>query len=789
MNYQYKNMSVPGGGFVTGFLFHPQKKDVLYLRTDIGGIYRYDFENKTWIALVDQVKNTEKWKTYPLSIALDPAFPERVYMSVGEHENSAIGYSNNYGKDFVYLDTPKSTNGVPVEIHGNAPGRSTGERLLVDPFNSNILYLGTMYDGLFMTMDQCKSWIKVPVGSFDEQNISFVAVDERAGILDGRAKRLIVGTNGASGSLDGNVRGESVYISNDGGRSFVPLKGNPAPALGGPKDHPGYVGQRVAFDESYMYITYSAYNIGWSNWKMYGCDTGKCYDGALIRFALSEDGNVTEAIDLTPEHPVLGAFKDEMDPERRIGYGLSGICTDPNHPGVVILSTITAVPDVFYRSTDYGKTFIPVMAGLEIGKMEFEVSYQQPKYNGNHSLVHWMSDIKINPFDSNMALFNSGTGVFVTYNLADIDQGNPVVFHTLDQGVEETVHLNVYSPVSGNLAAIDVIGDLGMFCFEDPDVIPENTVADRDGNRWITAMNADFSDAFGNVLIATMRGNWTGMTKGGLIVSYDGGKTFEKLPDPTYINEKIDAAIQELKRPNVTSGWVAMSADEKHIVWAVGQPLDGDKVLFTHNYGKNYGKTEFISKDDASIYFEGKPAKIFSDRVNPELFYAFADFSEGPKFFASENYGETFYEFEKPVDFPNQLLAGIDSEQHVEIRGIPGKQGEFYMALQEDGLWLVCFQIEEKKVIAKKLSSCGDVINRIGIGINPEGEFQYLFTSGTISGEYGFYLSKDFGSKWERINDDDHNYGDIRSIDGDKKIPGRFYIATGTRGLVYGTPK
>ena len=46
--YEYKNAPVPGGGFVTGFCFHPVEKEILYARTDIGGVYRYDFETKSW---------------------------------------------------------------------------------------------------------------------------------------------------------------------------------------------------------------------------------------------------------------------------------------------------------------------------------------------------------------------------------------------------------------------------------------------------------------------------------------------------------------------------------------------------------------------------------------------------------------------------------------------------------------------------------------------------------------------------------------------------------------------
>lgn len=793
MTYQYNFLSVPGGGFVTGFLFHQTQSNILYCRTDIGGVYKYDFKQKEWISLVDQVTEVEKYKSYPLSIALDKQNPSRLYMAVGEKPYSAIGFSDDYGEHFEYYETPLSEKTkVSVEIHGNAPGRSTGERLIVDPFNSEVLYLGTMYDGLYQTKDRCKSWEKLVVGPSDESNIAFVAIDERAGIKNGMAKRLIVATSGQCGATD-NIRGLSVYISEDGGLNFSGLEGQPKPVIGGSGDYPGYVGQHICFDKEYMYITYSAYNVGWSRWDTYGCDLGKCYDGALYRYKLSGDGNVIEAKDLTPGHPTAHSnsdnYVDIKAPDRRLGYGLSGICTDMNRPGTVILTTITANPDVFYKSIDYGETFQPIMSGLDIGQVIFNTSYQQPKYNGNDSLIHWMSDIKINPFNSDMALFNTGAGVFATNNLTSMEQSETVVFETLNSGIEETVHLNVYAPPKGDVAVIDVIGDYGMFIFEDVDKVPKNTVADVDNNRWITAMNADYADHSGQVIIATMRGNWTGLTKGGLVITKDSGKTWSKLPYPEAINEEIDKSINQLKNPNVTSGWVALSADESHLVWAIGIPLNGDLVLSSHDGGLTYKKVEFIDQLGQVIDFNSMPVKVFSDRLNASRFYGFADMPRGPVFFVSHDFGNSFVEIKGPDQFPNCLLAGIDSQQDIEIRGIPFEAGRFYIALLEQGLWLVEYDEIHHRFTGKKVSKAGDRIKGIGIGINKHMDMKRLYTSGTINGIYGFYCSDDGGYNWIRINDDQHQYGDIRSIDGDKKVPGRFYIATGTRGLIYGDIK
>ena len=81
--------------------------------------------------------------------------------------------------------------------------------------------------------------------------------------------------------------------------------------------------------------------------------------------------------------------------------------------------------------------------------------------------------------------------------------------------------------------------NLGGFAFTSVDKPCSNSFADAQGNRYITCINADFSDADPDCLVVTPRGNWTGKTKGGLILSHESGTHFPKTADAFWLIERI----------------------------------------------------------------------------------------------------------------------------------------------------------------------------------------------------------------------------------------------------------
>ena len=137
------------------------------------------------------------------------------------------------------------------------------------------------------------------------------------------------------------------------------------------------------------------------------------------------------------------------------------------------------------------------------------------------------------------------------------------------------------------------------------------------------------------------------------------------------------------------------------------------------------------------------------------------------------------------------LMCFIDCANKTEIRGVSGEIGLFYMALGSHGLWKLRYDPEADRVTCAKLSAEGDTCLRVGIGIGRKGgsyisEPKMLYLCGSIDGEYGFYRTIDECKTYQRLNTDDQMYGEINSIEGDKRTYGRFYLATGSRGVLYG---
>ncbi len=232
--YEFVPVQIGGGGWVTGVAIHPTTPDVVYCRTDVGGAYRWNAATQHWTQLITadrmpaSVMNAQgnqqegagvfRRSMYSVgSFALDPADANILYLAGGDDTSGDgpggfILKSTNGGASFSHL------TGAHIRIAGNGEGQGM-ERMQVDPQNSQVVYLGSRFDGLQRTLDGGTTWAKLtaPMGLVVEgtnYGISAVACDATSAKVSGRSGRVYAA-----------VAKQGIYTTTDGGANWSKISG------------------------------------------------------------------------------------------------------------------------------------------------------------------------------------------------------------------------------------------------------------------------------------------------------------------------------------------------------------------------------------------------------------------------------------------------------------------------------------------------------------------------------------------------------------------------------------
>ncbi|BAY25007.1 glycosyl hydrolase BNR repeat-containing protein [Calothrix sp. NIES-2100] len=211
-SYKWQNVAIGGGGYVTGVYPHPLQPNLVYIRTDVGGFYRWNSVDKKWIPLTDHFPLAQSHYYGGEALALDPQNPNVVYIAAGKYTNTGAGL----GTIFKSTNKGNTWTKLPIDLPmgGNEEQRWASERLAVNPFNSNIIFFGSRTNGLWKSADGGKKWAKVTsFGGTPQTNI---------GISN------IVFHKTVSGLLYANAYGDGIYASNDTGVTWRKLAGSPA---------------------------------------------------------------------------------------------------------------------------------------------------------------------------------------------------------------------------------------------------------------------------------------------------------------------------------------------------------------------------------------------------------------------------------------------------------------------------------------------------------------------------------------------------------------------------------
>ncbi|MEM8493918.1 MAG: carbohydrate binding domain-containing protein [Planctomycetota bacterium] len=226
----WDNVELSGGGYISAIHVHPQDGNVIYARTDMGGLYQVDRSADRMNQLLDFLP-AEQQDLYGVSgVALHPTNTNQIFATLGKYEerDSAVIYSNNRGQDWKFT----SLNNLSQD--GNINDGRLGQRLAYNPANTNELLVGSDGDGLWrydIATDSGVRLTSIPSDADDRiQSVVFnpanpsevyVAVVGR-GIyrnLSGTSDAFTPISGGSTGALDMEISrdGDHLVVSDSSG--------------------------------------------------------------------------------------------------------------------------------------------------------------------------------------------------------------------------------------------------------------------------------------------------------------------------------------------------------------------------------------------------------------------------------------------------------------------------------------------------------------------------------------------------------------------------------------------
>jgi len=549
--YDWRNATVGAGGFAPNVIFSRVEPNLAYLRTDMGGAYRWDARLERWLPLQDG--NSVSSYVGIESIAADPVNPEVVYLAagMGRWGEAAIWRSEDRGTSWTVFE-------VPFKMGGNEPGRGLGERLAIDPNRTSTLLFGSRHDGLQRSDDGGRTWRKVrgfPHGGLGlpanprEANggISFVLFDPASGsqtvyaaVADPAERHL--------------------YRSTDGGKSWAAVPGEPGPEMLPVKGD--------IDDQGNLYIDYAT-SIGPNDIE----------DGSVWRL----DTRTGEWSDITP------------DPASEGGY--MGLSVDRRRPGRLAVSSVNRWQpgDTIWLSDDYGRTWD------DLSRRSRRDTSVSPFLNWGEEKTefgHWTAGLAIDPFDGGTIVYTTGDTVYRT-DEGDKPEGT-ILWSPWVRGIEQTAVITLISP-TGGAPVISGFGDLAGFVHDRLDVSPQGMHLHP---TLTNTNNLDYAGLAPHVVVrsGTRRTQRADEGDASLAWSEDGGHTWQPLSVPSL---SVNGAVPA--RHDLT-GEAPIHVSADGAVFIVGTPV----TMVTRDRGRTWAAPEGLPAGARAIADKADPQLFYA---------------------------------------------------------------------------------------------------------------------------------------------------------------------------------
>lgn len=580
--YLWRNITVGGGGFAPNILFSRAEPGLAYLRTDMGGAYRWDGRAARWIPL----QNSNAVSSYMgiESLAADPLNPDIVYLAAGMCFacESAILRSADRGASWRVVP-------VPFRMGGNEDGRGLGERLAIDPNQPETLMFGSRHDGLWRSDDSGNNWRQVegfphrglgpPPPRSTHAGISFVLFDPASG-RPGQGSRILY-------AALADPADQHLYRSADGGASWQAVRGGPSPEM---------LPVRADLDSAgKLYIAFAT-GIGPNGIK----------DGSVWRLATRSG----DWADITP------------DPESEGGY--MGVSVDRSTPGRLAVSSINRwrPGDTVWLSEDGGRSW------TDLGPRSRRDTSATPFLNwgGREAdFGHWTAGLAIDPFAGGTIAYTTGATL---YRTDDARKHGQLLWRPWVRGIEQTAVITLISPTSG-APLISGFGDIGGFVHDRFDRSPRRMHLDPKLNN---TNNLDYAGLAANVVVRSgSRHDPDPDEHSSLGWSEDGGRSWRPLDVPSIagrrhdLNGEAPITVSADGKTLVVATPVVMATSDRGRSWFAprglppGVSVVADKADPKRFYAIDFAASRLLASRDGARSFRplaatGLPGNFSSDR-------------------------------------------------------------------------------------------------------------------------------------------------------------------------------
>lgn len=764
----WKNVSTLGMGYVDGITINPTNNDK-YVRTDVGGVFKYEPANQRWINLFDKLITINQRDISSVeSFAIDKSTSganQVIYALTGDFGfRSYFLKSINDGQTWTINQGWNST----IKVYGNGDWRCAGERIAVDPNNSNVVYCGTRFNGLFKTNDAAQTWNNVssfPViggtgGLPIAGGLSFVVFDPT---LTVQVNTQTVSKNIYVGVIDGGI-----YRSNDGGISWCFLDNG--------FDINLYNPARAVFSNNRLIVATMQDGDGY-------------IDGEVWQFVPNNNdcnglwSNKTPGLSNNYSCPYYGK------------YMYNAVAVRPDFPNTVYVASRGLMP----RKIFYTDNFDAALPNWKILTNEGAANYQScinqyqesnftyPITWVNTEGYDWVGDISFDAIDNKKLWMTSGNGVLkiedITANPAQISSQN------IMKDLEILCFNSMISPPLPNTTPLFAnVMDILALKYTNLD---NGSVTKLDPTFGLGAsISMDYSFNNPNTMAFIGQDYSSPTTINRFLKTNNGGATWQSFwTNPSTCADAPWGGNIAVSSTNINN-FVWIPTNKSQV--ANCNTLVKNAPRFTSDGGVTWTNCNNINFADGSFNFSlnsrfsiGK--SLESDKVNGSKFYFYS--MEGntfvTKLWRTTNSG---------ADWNTMSTGALPVSGSGQLKANP---------FVEDDIWFSPFNIyilqNDPSPDLRKLwhSIDGgtnwtalatiDEVYSFGFGKVESGKnFASLIVYGKIGAVESLFISYDLGATFTDLGTLNIPEGIITNIEGDMKVNNRIYISTGCRGGWYG---